>query len=149
MKDLSEGLKDTSDLSVDGLSSYDEHGLYTVVFILHELKVHGFDVKGVAPNPKALGEFIEQQVRARRADKLPVFVLDEALTSRIASDDGEALRQFRLARNIFRAVGLVVILMGTNSKAAKFAFTGHSSQSRSEGGIRVWCRLITQLPTNY
>ena len=146
MKDLSEGLKDTSDLSVDGLSSYDEHGLYTVVFILHELKVHGFDVKGVAPNPKALRVFIEQQVRARRADKLPVFVLDEALTSPIASDDSEALRQFRLARDIFRAIGLVVILMGTNSKAAKFAFTNHCSQARSEGGIRVWCRLIIQLP---
>jgi hypothetical protein len=47
-----------------------------------------------------------------------------------------------LARNLLRAVGLVAVLMGTNTSAANMI----EAASGSRGDQPKWCYLITQLP---
>jgi hypothetical protein len=75
---------------------------------------------------------------------LPIFVLDEVLPH---YDHGNGSRQgsseLRLARNLLRAVGLVAVLMGTNSCAANFISVASGSRGGANG---PWCKLITRLP---
>jgi hypothetical protein len=79
----------------------------------------------------------------------PIIFLDEVLThvhskGTLTASSPEALK-LQLVRNILRSVGLVVVLMGTNTCAANFLTI--SGSSRGPGSDNpVWCQLITELP---
>lgn len=76
--------------------------------------------------------------------KLPIFFLDEVLPHYDRHNHNQPVSlQLRLARNLLRAVGLVAVLMGTNSCAANFVSA--ASYSRC-GEAHPWCKLITHLP---
>jgi hypothetical protein len=74
---------------------------------------------------------------------LPIFFLDEVLPHHHGSNIPLTISSnLRLARNLLRAVGLVPVLMGTNSCAANFISASRSSR----GEESLWCKLITRLP---
>ena len=77
--------------------------------------------------------------------RLPIFVLDEALPeSTNVEGMTTAYKRLRLARNLLCSVGLVVIVMGTNSNAAEhIKISKHSSSCENP---RLFCKLITNLP---
>jgi hypothetical protein len=76
---------------------------------------------------------------------LPIFFLDEVLPHHDDSRDHtiqDLVVNVRFARNLLRAVGLVPVLMGTNSYAANLMTAATASRTSSS----VWCELITELP---
>jgi hypothetical protein len=137
-------MKDLQRIQKDGLGSeilevFDLH-LWTVAFV--------FAVFGKEINPctdcrvPALRGLVENMKPEDRS----IFFLDEVLThlhtgGTITSQSDEA-RSLQLARNVLRSVGLVVVLMGTNSCAANFVALSQNSR----GYAGVWCKLITELP---
>lgn len=46
-------------------------------------------------------------------------------------------------RNLFRALGVCLVIMGTNSTAANLVRSSRNSRDDVE---KVWCHLLTQLP---
>jgi uncharacterized protein YjeT (DUF2065 family) len=75
--------------------------------------------------------------------QLPIFFLDEVLPHDNPHGGPRPVSSaLRLARNLLRAVGLVAVLMGTNSCAANFI----SAATNSRCEPRLWCKLITRLP---
>lgn len=89
-----------------------------------------------------------RSLKKMNKDAIPVFVLDEVLSA--ASCSGRRLEAtdvdvqiLRLARNLLRSVGIVAILMGTNSSAANFIASAQHSRSGKEN---IWCKLITRPP---
>jgi len=91
---------------------------------------------------------LKKCISRTKLGKIPVFVLDEVLSNKIGGKldpNSREIRRFRLARNIFRSVGIDVILMGTNSCAANFVLA--SCHSRGSTDNVPWCRLITKLPS--
>ena len=137
----------SGDVTVDELGKKN-NPLQSIAFIQSELKRHGFaDVANVHCSPMALRVYVIEKQRAKKS--LPVFFLDEVLSSiENIQQDAEKNTKFRFTRNIFSAAGLIVVLMGTNSKAANF--TPQFSYSRpvaTEGyKYKLWCRIITELP---
>jgi hypothetical protein len=79
-------------------------------------------------------------------DQLPIFFLDEVLPPFDHRQGGvrPASSELRLARNLLRAVGLVPVLMGTNSSAANFISAAPNSRGCPDKII--WCKLVTLLP---
>jgi hypothetical protein len=91
----------------------------------------------------SLAQFVE---RFKHKEQLPIFFLDEVLPHFDHREGGSrpVSSELRLARNLLRAVGLVPVLMGTNSSAANFI----SAASSSRGGeAHPWCKLVTRLPS--
>jgi hypothetical protein len=116
------------------------HHLWTVAFFLTMLGVT------IEPSTDFTVKSLRIFVRKMNPQDRPIFFLDEVLThlhlgGTITADTYEA-KSLQLARNLLRSVGLVVVLMGTNSCAANFVTLSQSSRGRSG----VWCKLITNLP---
>jgi hypothetical protein len=91
-----------------------------------------------------LATHIQKLDKAVKAN-LPIFFLDEVLPHLEDRDSvgiSDATAKLRLARNFLCAVGLVGVLMGTNSSAANTT----QAASGSRGPQPKWCYLITQLP---
>ena len=91
-------------------------------------------------------ECLAQHVREfANKDQLPIFFLDEVLPHFDHREGGTrpVSSELRLARNLLRAVGLVTVLMGTNSSAANFITAASNSRY---GEAHFWCRLVTRLP---
>lgn len=85
-------------------------------------------------------ETLVRYVKSKTAASLPVFFLDEAM----AIEGGD--HALRYLRNVFRAAGLLVVLMGTNSTAA--ILVGRTPMaSRGTDKLCQWCYVITRLPT--
>jgi hypothetical protein len=69
----------------------------------------------------------------------PIFILDEC----IAISD-ESLKKVRFVRNCFRSLGLGLVMLGTDSRAAKLpSDIGESSRSELP---RPWCYIIGKFP---
>ncbi len=74
------------------------------------------------------------------ASQQPIICLDEAI------DTSEKEKSYlRLACNILRSVGIVTIMMGTNSSACNLIGDSVISRGRSREN-HLWCKLITRLP---
>lgn len=69
----------------------------------------------------------------------PIFIIDEC----IAITD-ESLYKVRFVRNCFRSLGLGLVMMGTDSRAAKIALNiGDSSRN---GESQPWCYIYAKFP---
>lgn len=115
--------------------------LLTVVFLLHVLGAHS-----TSYTLKYLQTWVQD---CSVKSDLPIFVLDEVFPpfTENKTRDIESLPEpaLRLARNIFRAAGLVLLMMGTNSSAVNRATWASSSRCGS-GPPPHWCRVIARLP---
>jgi hypothetical protein len=128
--------RDLKQIGSEGLGSedllYSDHHLWTVAFF--------FTMLGVTIELStdftvwSLRNFVEKMNPQDR----PIFFLDEVLTHLEA-------KTLQLARNLLRSVGLVVVLMGTNSCTANLVTLCIFSQHR-RGRPGLWCKLITNLP---
>ncbi|EGF81270.1 expressed protein [Batrachochytrium dendrobatidis JAM81] len=82
-----------------------------------------------------------QKLMARKKihQRRPVFILDEC----IAISD-QSLKKVRFVRNCFRSLGLGLVMMGTDSRAAKLQLNiGSSSRSATP---RPWCHVFGEFP---
>jgi predicted translin family RNA/ssDNA-binding protein len=136
------------DLEILQFADLDSLNLRSSLYTLHTV---AFLFRILRPNDQpesstlsALGDFIASSDK----QQLPIFVLDEVLPPLNdflqRNNDSRAVRILRLARNILRSVGLVVVLMGTNSSAANCI--QFATVSRTDEEAQVWCRVIKRLP---
>ena len=145
-RDVKHHQLDEKDVSVEALSNSPKD-FCSVAFIRFELKRYGFtDLDEVKYSTKSLRKYVIRKQKEGIA--LPVFFLDEVLSSVENISENERERtKFRFSRNVFSAAGLIVVLMGTNSKAANFTHLFSYSRQSTSGGLCLWCRIITDLPT--
>jgi hypothetical protein len=69
----------------------------------------------------------------------PIFILDECIAIR-----KESLKKVRFVRNCFRTLGFGLVMLGTDSRAAKLTSNiGNSSRSDLP---RPWCYVVGQFP---
>lgn len=85
---------------------------------------------------RSLRTYVLGQKEAGRP--LPVFFLDEATSLK-----GPRLRYLR---SVFRTVGLLVVLMGTDSTAANLVGPTSTVVTRGTGSESVSCHMVTRLP---
>ena len=121
------------------------HELQTVgvVFALLRSELSGNVQSEVGPWTVAnLSRFVQDFPNKER---LPIFFLDEVLPQYDYRDGRPRIvsSELRLARNLLSAVGLVSVLMGTNSSAANFISAASTSLC---GETKTWCQLVTCLP---
>eukprot|EP01031_Cornospumella_fuschlensis_P028375 gene28375-34258_t len=82
---------------------------------------------------------LSQIVESMEVRSRPVFFLDESLCS-----SEEMTLLIRYIRNLLRSVGLLAVVMGTDSGVA-YMFRP-SNASRLSDTVTTWCTLITELP---
>jgi hypothetical protein len=97
--------------------------------------------------PKSMSEYtvdaLKQHVALMKQvlgpAQLPIFFLDEVNT-----DCDRRKAGLRLARNILRSVGLVAVILTTDSGAC--CLIGYSGSGRFDAEPLLWCKVITRLP---
>ncbi|KAJ3341809.1 hypothetical protein HDU91_000626, partial [Kappamyces sp. JEL0680] len=72
-------------------------------------------------------------------DTRPIFIIDECIAV-----SRESLLQIRFVRNCFRSLGLGLILLGTDSKAAQLPVTIGDTSRRAKP--TPWCHIFGQFP---
>lgn len=88
-----------------------------------------------------LGNRSPAVMKMKKGNKLlPFFILDE-ITSSSKSDGRKNLAAFQ--RNVFRVCGLVVIVMGTDSKVSNLVTPAGGSYSRTHR----WMSLVPRFPS--
>ncbi len=88
---------------------------------------------------------LKAYVSSLSIEERPVFVLDEAIPfGADQSIESERSRMLQFARNLLRAVGLVVVLMGTDSTAGNMITVG--VHNRGPDVPTLWCKLVVDLP---
>jgi len=132
-----------------GLSDlmYSTRPLRVVEFTVHVLKLLGVEMRSCEPvvSMSALRNIIAQLATmngGEGAQSLPIFVFDEVFSGLPSDPSDENILRMRFVRNVFRALGLVVVFMGTNSSAANYL----PLVTHSRGSGKPWCQLITRLP---
>lgn len=112
--------------------------LETVGFLLLVLGCHLPDPSDWTPL------YLSGKVRNLPDEQRVIIFLDEVFPYPDGSEiPTKSVVSLRLARNLLRAVGLVVVLMGTNSSASNFADFSYAARSSNP---YEWCRIITRLP---
>ncbi|KAF4040980.1 hypothetical protein GN244_ATG07024 [Phytophthora infestans] len=71
---------------------------------------------------------------------MPFFVLDELTASKCQDEEGEKYAAFQ--RNVFRACGLVVLVMGTDAKITKLTH----QLGGSSGDPHMWMTVFSRFP---
>lgn len=114
--------------------------LYVYGF-LYELLNEGASKSSVRIISKT-GKDVLKLMRAKRIHQnRPVFILDECIVT-----TEEHLKKLRFVRNCFRSLGLGLVMLGTDSSAAKLPSTiGGSSRTDTP---RVWCHVIGKFPVS-
>ncbi|EGZ29986.1 hypothetical protein PHYSODRAFT_469425 [Phytophthora sojae] len=77
-------------------------------------------------------------VEKGKGNKLPFFILDE-----MPPDSDGGLNEAAFQRNVFRACGLLVMLMGTDSKITNLV--NHST--KSSGAAHQWVSVVPRFPS--
>ncbi|KAJ8329323.1 hypothetical protein O5D80_002539 [Batrachochytrium dendrobatidis] len=127
----------TEDLSPSCGSLFKE-SLYMYGFIF-ELLSNKTQSPTVSIGPKT-GKDVQKLMTSKGINECrPVFILDEC----IAISD-QSLKKVRFVRNCFRSLGLGLVMMGTDSRAAKLQPTTDNG-SRSEIP-RPWCHVFGEFP---
>ena len=126
---------------------YSAQPLRVVEFTVHVLKLLGVEMRSSEPvvSMSALRNIIAQRATmngGEGAHALPVFVFDEVFSGLTSDPSDENVRSMRFVRNVFRALGLVTVFMGTNSSAANYI----KLATHTRGSRNPWCHLITRLP---
>lgn len=114
--------------------SNDELALVRVIF--HWL---GVPDEGLAASTSYTMPTLLSYLRRNPEVSIPVLFLDEVM----AIEGGP--QALRYARNVFRAAGLVVVLMGTDSTPANLV-GATTMVSRRKDTPCEWCHVITRLP---
>jgi len=119
-------------------SSLFSKSLFVYGFI-YELLSTGLTGRNVNVQRKTGSEIRDLLIRKGVGSKRPIFIIDEC----IAISD-ESLKKVRFVRNCFRSLGMGLVMLGTDSRAAKLPQTmGGSSRS----GISFpWCFVFGQFP---
>jgi hypothetical protein len=73
------------------------------------------------------------------SDKRPIFLIDECI---LAHKD--SLPQLRFVRNCFRSLGLGLVMLGTDSRAAQLPSNIGNSSRNDES--RPWCYIFSSFP---
>eukprot|EP01033_Poteriospumella_lacustris_P003968 gene3968-2824_t len=81
---------------------------------------------------------LTRYVTSKSPASLPVFFLDEAMPT----DEGDQALCY--LRNVFRAAGLLVVLMSSNATGANLV--GRMPMMRGSDELSQWCHVITRLP---
>lgn len=131
--------RNSAEVSSPHCSSLFPRRLHVYGFI-YILLSNGIDKSGVTIVPKT-GECVRRLMIDEGIDKRrPVFILDECINSA----DDNSLVKVRFVRNCFRSLGLGLVMLGTDSKAAKLpADIGNSSRN---GPIIPWCYVFGRFP---
>jgi hypothetical protein len=110
--------------------------VYGFIFELLSNGVHSSAVKIEAKSGVDVRDLmIEKKIDQCR----PIFILDECIA--IAE---ESLKKVRFVRNCFRCLGLGLVMLGTDSRAAKLP-SNIGDSSRSDF-TRPWCYVFGQFP---
>lgn len=94
---------------------------------------------------KTKGNNLKQKIEDKwKVDERPVVVLDEFIPLMISNDESESNEDaLNFIRNGFLAVGIIVIIMGTDARVANLI--KRSKMSRP-GDPYKWCYIFTELP---
>ena len=126
---------------------YSAQPLRVVEFTVHVLKLLGVEMsnsESVVSMNKLRNIIIHLATMdgGKGAHALPIFVFDEVFSGLTSDPSDENVRRMRFVRNVFRALGLVTVFMGTNSSAANYI----KLATHTRGSGNPWCHLITRLP---
>ncbi|XJO76037.1 hypothetical protein BDV3_006615 [Batrachochytrium dendrobatidis] len=128
----------TSETSSPSCGSLFKESLYMYGFIF-ELLSNRIQSPTVSIGPKT-GKDVQELMTSKGIHQhRPVFILDEC----IAISD-QSLKKVRFVRNCFRSLGLGLVMMGTDSRAAKLQLSIGGS-SRSDVPM-PWCHVFGEFP---
>jgi hypothetical protein len=114
-----------------------DQSLYIFGFIF-ELLTQA-DSKSVCIKPMTGDEILKLIKTMQLSERRPIFLIDECI---LARDD--SLAQLRFVRNCFRSLGLGLVMLGTDSRAAQLPSNiGNSSRSDVS---RPWCYIFGSYP---
>jgi hypothetical protein len=114
-------------------SSFGEY--FTVGFIFSIMEVPFND--SLPWTASHLVTHIQKLDEASKAN-LPIFFLDEVLSHldiRDSVEFSDATAKLRFARNFLRGVGLVCVLMGTNSSTANIIYAASGIEDLNRNGV--------------
>ncbi|KAE9233584.1 hypothetical protein PF004_g9623 [Phytophthora fragariae] len=86
-----------------------------------------------------VSEVIEEMKKQKK--ELPFFILDEMITDDNSVSGGKIRAAFQ--RNVFRALGLVVLIMGTDSEIAQLM---EPPSQHSSGAVHNWMSVVPRFP---
>jgi hypothetical protein len=113
--------------------------LYVYGF-LYQLMSEGIPKSSVSIAAKSGKDLRDLMIKNNIQQRRPVFILDECIA--ITKD---TLKKVRFVQNSFRSLGLGLVLLGTDSRAAKLPVsTGASSRI---GSTRSCCYVFSDFPT--
>ncbi|KAK6091471.1 hypothetical protein MT418_8546 [Batrachochytrium dendrobatidis] len=128
----------TSETSSPSCGSLFQKSLYVYGFIF-ELLSNKTRSSTVSIDPKT-GEDVQELMTSEGIhQRRPVFILDECIAI-----SRESFKKVRFVRNCFRSLGLGLVMMGTDSRAAKLQpTTGNGSRSATP---MPWCHVFGEFP---
>ncbi|KAI9331730.1 hypothetical protein BDR26DRAFT_662455 [Obelidium mucronatum] len=97
-------------------------------------------VEGTFVAEKMSGKKLRKYIKSKypSSNLRPTFIIDEC------NIDKGQIEKFRFVRNTFRCLGVCLVMLGTDSQAAKL---GDSMGSASRWGEAfVWCHIFNKLP---
>ena len=113
---------------------YNKH-LFVYGFI-YALIENGIENSVEVQIEKKTGAEITQLIQNKDlVSKRPIFIMDECV--------GDSLKMLRFSRNCFSSLGLVLIMLGTDSRACQVASGNGSSR---ECDKKEWCYIIGDYP---
>ena len=115
-----------------------QESLYVFGFI-YELLLDGERNGSHTIAPKTGQNVVELMKHMGIQNNRPIFIIDECVDIK-----GDSLKKVRFVRNCFRSLGLGLVILGTDSRAADMPDT-LSPTSRSEQP-KPWCHMICRFP---
>lgn len=118
---------------------------YQELFLFGFIFAAIFEVGGEDKTIKPMkGQYVLERIRSDPVlkDSRPVFLLDECV---LLSETPSNKHHIRYIRNCFRSLGLGLVMMGTDSRAAELPYTTGKS-SRGDETSRAWCHIFGEYP---
>jgi hypothetical protein len=107
--------------------------------LIYKLLSEGLGSNYVKVCPKTGQDVRELLIQKKMEHRRPVFILDECI---VITD--ETVKKVRFVRNCFRSLGMGLVMLGTDSRAAKLpSHIGNSSRSEIP---KPWCFVFGRLP---
>ncbi len=137
-------LKDNSNFvgeaSSPSCSTLFRERLYVFGFVYAVIQSHSTEEK-VKISPKSGPEIVSLMSQLGILERRPIFIVDECVFKSNTDEESE----FRFIRNVFRCLGIGLVLLGTNSKAARLPLDiGTSSRI---GDPQKWCYIFGNFPS--
>jgi hypothetical protein len=106
---------------------------------LYELLSNGAHSSAVKIEAKSGSDVRDLMIEKKIDQCRPIFILDECI-----SISEESFKKVRFVRNCFRCLGLGLVMLGTDSRAAKL--TSYIGKSSRTDVPEPWCYVIGQFP---